>query len=246
MTLPVKALLFDLDDTLLSNDNNTFLNSYLPLLAKYVSSYMDEEHFVAELMIGTQAMISNTDPELTNAEVFWSVFSARTGLVKAIFEPHVTKFYRDEYEKLRSVTRRLPEAANLVKSCFDQGYKVVIATNPLFPRSAIERRLSWAGVPASECSYDLVTTYENMHACKPHREYYCEILSHIGVEPELALMVGDSWDNDISAAAQAGLRTFWISRDIGKSSKEHTGLVGNGPLDAFYKFMTEGNIKPAV
>ncbi|MGB3713989.1 MAG: HAD family hydrolase [Candidatus Promineifilaceae bacterium] len=246
MKRPVKAILFDLDDTLLGNDIDGFLKSYFPLLASYVSPYIDEGKFVDELMNGTQAMIRNTDPSMTNSEVFWSVFSARTGLEKTKFEPHVSTFYQYEFGKLRSKTIRLPEAESLIRSCFDQGYRLVIATNPLFPKSAIEQRLSWAGVPATEFSYDLVTTYENMHACKPHREYYDEILSHLGVEPELAIMVGDDWDNDIGGATQAGLHTYWITQDARNSSMGYPGLLGKGTLDAFYRFMKEGNIKPAV
>ena len=134
----------------------------------------------------------------------------------------------------------------MIRSCLDQGYRLVIATNPLFPRAAIEQRLAWAGVPTTEFRYDLVTTYENMHACKPNREYYEEILSRLAVEPELAIMVGDDWDNDIGGATQAGLHAYWITQDAGKSLIEHPGLVGKGSLDAFHRFMNEGSIKPAV
>jgi HAD superfamily hydrolase (TIGR01549 family) len=243
---PVKAILFDLDDTLLGNDIDGFLSSYIPLLASYVSPYIDEGEFVDELMNGTQAMISNTDPSMTNAQIFWSVFSARTGLDKAEFEPHVEMFYQNEFGKLRSKTNRLPEAARLLRSCINEGYRLVIATNPLFPKSAIEQRLAWAGVPVTEFSYDLVTSYENMHACKPNREFYDEILAHLSVEPELAIMVGDDWDNDIGGATQAGLHTFWITQETGSSSVEHPGMLGKGPLDAFYRFMIEGNIILAV
>lgn len=246
MKRPVRAILFDLDDTLLGNDSNGFLKSYIPLLASYVSPYIDEGRFVDELMYGTQAMIRNTDSSMTNAEVFWSVFSARTGLEKAKFEPHVALFYQTEFGKLQTMTHRLPEAASLIKSCFDQGYRLVIATNPLFPKSAIEQRLAWAGIPVTEFSYDLVTSYENMHACKPNREYYDEILARLAVDRELAIMVGDDWDNDISGATQAGLHTFWITQDADRSSAEQPGLLGKGTLDAFYRFMNEGNIKPAV
>jgi HAD superfamily hydrolase (TIGR01549 family) len=243
---PVKAILFDLDDTLLGNDIDGFLSSYIPLLASYVSPYIDEGKFVDELMNATQAMIGNTDPSMTNAQMFWSVFSARTGVDKSEFEPHVEMFYQNEFGKLRSQTHRLPEAASLIRSCLDLGYRLVIATNPLFPKSAIEQRLAWAGIPVTDFKFDLVTSYENMHACKPNREYYDEILAHLAVEPELAIMVGDDWDNDIGGATKAGLHTFWITQNSRRPSIEHPGMLGKGTLDAFYRFMNEGNIKPAV
>jgi HAD superfamily hydrolase (TIGR01549 family) len=242
---PVKAILFDLDDTLLGNDIDRFLGSYLPLLAKYVSSYMEEDSFVEELMTATQAMISNTAPSITNAEVFWSVFSDRTGLDREIFEPIVKKFYREEFGKLRSKTERLPEAESVVRSCLSRGFRLVIATNPLFPRSAIEQRLAWAGVPVTEFNFDLVTAYENMHACKPNPEYYEEILSHLAVDPDQAIMVGDDWENDILGANHAGIHTYWITQDSENAPDTRPGLIGYGSLGAFHRLVVEDIIEPA-
>jgi len=244
MTLHVRAILFDLDDTLLGNDINGFMNNYLPLLAKYVGELIDEQQFVAELMYGTQAMINNGDRNKTNAEIFWSTFSNRTGLDRATFEPYVDKFYRDEFGKLQSLTRKKAEAKELVNSCLDQGYSVVIATNPLFPMTAIEQRLTWAGIPVAEHNFSLVTSYENMHASKPHHEYYDEILSKIGVQPDQAIMVGDDWVNDISGAASAGLHTFWITMEPEKAPVDFPDLIGKGTLDSFYHLISDGNIKP--
>ena len=53
----------------------------------------------------------------------------------------------------------------------------------MFPHQAVEARLAWAGVPVTEYPYTLVTSYENMHAAKPHQAYYQEILAKIGCRP---------------------------------------------------------------
>ena len=78
--------------------------------------------------------------------------------------------------------------------------EVVIATNPLFTRIALEQRLKWANIPVSEFNYSLVAAFEVMHAAKPHPEYYHEILDHLGGKPEEGLMVGDDWERDIAPA----------------------------------------------
>ena len=96
-----------------------------------------------------------------------------------------------------------------MRAAFARGLAVIIATNPLFPTTAIEQRLAWAGVPVDEYPYALVTTYENMHAAKPQPAYYREILAAIDCPPDRALMVGDDWKNDIAPAAAVGLHTFW-------------------------------------
>jgi HAD superfamily hydrolase (TIGR01549 family) len=245
LTLQIKAILLDLDDTLLGNDINGFVNNYLPLLASYVSPHIDPRIFVDELMNGTQAMIDNTNPALTNAEVFWSVFYQRTGLDRAAFEPTVDEFYRKEFGKLRPLTRRIPEATKVIEFCIDQGFRVVIATNPLFPLTAIEQRLDWAGLPVTSYCYDLVTSYENMHASKPRSQYYNEILSKVGATPEYSMMVGDDWSNDIEGASQAGLHSFWIKLSDDDSSKVQPGLIGSGTLGEFFQILTRGDIQLA-
>ncbi len=108
------------------------------------------------------------------------------------------------------VTEKWPAAVELVRTAFAKRLQVVIATNPMFPRTAVETRLEWAGVPASDFPYTLITTYENMHAVKPHQAYYQEILDKVGCKAENALMVGDDWQRDIEPAAALGLFTYWI------------------------------------
>lgn len=126
------------------------------------------------------------------------------------------------------MTETRPVTRPLIEHCFAQGWQVIIATNPLFPRSAIEQRLAWAGVPVSEYPYALVTSYENMHSTKPHPAYYHEILQRVGARAEKTLMVGDDWDNDIVPAGAIGLQTYWIS------GNNHP-TTPSGTLDEFYR-----------
>jgi HAD superfamily hydrolase (TIGR01549 family) len=244
LTIAIKAILFDLDDTLLGNNTEVFLHSYIPLLAEYVEPYIERNRFIAELLTGTRAMIDNKDPESTNREIFWSVFSERTGIDQAILEPHIAKFYMEEFGKLKRVTRRRPETGPVMSECLDQGFQVVIASNPIFPRTAIEQRLEWAGVSVSEFDYNLVTCYENMHVTKPHSAYYAEILSQVSAKPGEAIMVGDDWKNDIEGAACAGLYTYWVTDEVGDRSDTTPGLYGIGDLNGFRRLLDVGSILP--
>lgn len=211
MTLHLDAVLFDLDDTLLGNNMDVFLQGYFPLLTEYVKPVLDSDRFLPELLRATQAIINNQDLELTNRQVFWRVFCERNGLEQSEVEPFFARFYVEKFGVLEKLTDQRPEAAPLIRWCKQQGLKVVVATNPLFPLSAVEQRLSWAGVPVENSDFDLVTSLENMHSSKPHPSYYSEILATIGVEPGRALMVGDDWQNDIVPANSLGLHTFWIA-----------------------------------
>ena len=216
----IQAILLDLDDTLLGNNTAEFMQRYFALLGEYARPMMDNDTFLPHLIQATQAAIRNTDPAHTNAEIFWANFETLTA-------------------RLRPATQVRPAAAHLVRAAFDRGLAVVIATNPLFPATAIEQRLAWAGVPVNEYPYALVTTYENMHAAKPQPAYYREILAAIDCPPARALMVGDDWKNDIAPAAAVGLYTYWIA-PVDTVPPDAALLNGQGSLDVLAERVAGG------
>ena len=67
----LKAILFDLDGTLLPMDENTFVQTYFSLLCKkFVPLGYPKEEFVNAIWAGTKAMIKNNGGK-TNEQVFW-------------------------------------------------------------------------------------------------------------------------------------------------------------------------------
>ena len=216
----ITTILFDLDNTLLGNKMETFLPHYFALLDHYAQEELKHDHLLPAILASSEQMVHNNAPELTNREVFWQHFNRQTGLDCAELERKFDYFYRTEFNRMAPFTEKWPESAELVRTSFAKGLQVVIATNPMFPRTAVEARLAWAGVPATDFPYTLITTYENMHAVKPHLAYYQEILDRTGCRAENALMVGDDWQRDIEPAAALGLFTYWIQ------------LPGTNPPDA--------------
>jgi len=206
----LQAVLFDLDDTLLYSDmERTFLNRYFAMLTEYARPLVAPQQLIASLFTATEAMQRNQGAEgLTNEQFFASVFAPLLGRPWAELKAFFTRFYEERFPELRACTRRIPEARQAVQACFDAGYQVVIATNPLFPALAIEHRLEWAGI--HDMPFALVTTYENMHTCKPSPAYYLEITDRLDVLPTACLMVGNDVQKDIAPAQKAGTYTFLV------------------------------------
>lgn len=235
----LRAILLDLDDTLLRNDMEQFLPPYFRLLqAKALEEGLGEE-LLPQLMASTNHVLANTDTTRTNRDVFWEMFAQRTGWPMAETEAFFERFYAEEFPNLRSVTDPMPAAPELVRWCLNRGWRVVVATNPLFPTAAVEQRLDWAGLPVEAYAFDLVTTFDNMHATKPHLAYYNEILEAIDVPAEAALMVGDDWLNDIAPAVAAGCHAYWISRD-GAAPPEPGVVSEYGTLARLYRLLQAG------
>ncbi len=201
----IKAILFDLDGTLLDTNMDVFLPRYFEALSAHVAHITPPDHFVACLMQASEAMLTN-DGRDTNETVFAQAFYPLLGRARQEMEPLFEAFYARDYPKLRQHTRHLPEARQVVQTAVDRGYDIAIVTNPLFPLTAIEQRMEWAGV--SDFSYRLVTSYENSRATKPNLLYFEHVLEIIGHPPQACLVVGD--ENMDMVAAHLGCSTFLI------------------------------------
>jgi len=245
----LKAILFDLDDTLLSNSMETFIPAYFQALTRWVAHLIPPEQLIVELMRATDTMTANDGTGSTNEQVFAAAFYPSVGYDPDELRPVFEQFYVEEFPKLRSLTGIRPEARPLVEWALERGLQVAIATNPIMPRLAIEQRLEWADVPVTEFDYALVTVYEDMHATKSHPAYYREILTRLGRQPDECLMVGDDPQRDIAQAASVGIPTYWIMKPgsalLPIPLPENIGggaFVGQGTLAKLWEWVRSGDL----
>ncbi len=235
--MTITHILFDLDDTLLANSTQRFLPEYLKLLSYALAGFASPETVPMLIMECTMEMQTNPDPAITNLEAFYTPFLARLGVSFEAVQPTIEKFYREDYPVLRHVVKPMPGARALMKHLFDIGYTSAVATNPIFPRIAVEQRLQWADV--GDFPFALVTTMEIMHFSKPSPKYYIEVLEMLGIPAENALMVGDDPARDIAPAQSVGLPVWHITTgddDDGAKSPLH------GTLSDFHAWVRAGNL----
>lgn len=206
----MQGVLFDLDGTLLDIDLGSFLDRYFAALARAIAPLTDGDESLRNAMrslnAATAAMMM-PHPGLTNQQVFAAEFHMLTGIDidehAAVFD----RFYAEDFPHLGDGFGPAPGARRAVETALGLGLKVAIATNPIFPRAAVEHRIAWAGL--DDLPLHTVTTYESMHACKPLAAYFLETAERMSVSPERSLMVGDDAELDLPAAA-TGMRTFYV------------------------------------
>ncbi|MBN1200286.1 MAG: HAD-IA family hydrolase [Anaerolineae bacterium] len=238
----IKVVLLDLDDTLLDNPTQPFIEQYMGLLVTTLREQLGLDQIGRAMMAATQAVLSSCDPIKTNRDTFYEAFLPSLTVERDAFDRVVDTFYRAVYPQVQAVTTRRPDARPLVDWLIAQEYAVVVATNPFMPRTAVEQRLAWAGVPVDEVPFKLVTTLDNMRFTKPHPQYFEEILARIGLQADEAIMVGDDWQNDIIPAWRAGLNTFWITGDDARPDPAQTIQPdGYGSLHAFARRVQDEN-----
>jgi HAD superfamily hydrolase (TIGR01549 family) len=240
MSKTIRAVLFDLDDTLLENNVNRFLKAYFGLLTPQMAHLVPSEKFISALIRATHAMLQNSDPAVTNQQAFINDFFPRVGRTAEEMMPLFDEFYAVQFGKLRSLTRPNPSARAAIQTALDTGCDVVIATNPIFPETAIRQRMEWAGV--SDFFFKLITSFEVMHAAKPDSRYYTEILELIGRSPDECIMVGDDWGNDIAPAMKAGLQVFWVNTP--NDSMIAPDICARGSLAEFKDWFLRSSVNP--
>ena len=205
------TVLFDLDGTLLPMDNDEYTKGYFKLLgAKLLPLGYETQSLVEAVWKGTYAMIEN-DGSRTNETAFWDTFCGILGEQARNDMPVFTEFYEKEFQQSKALCGFNPMAAQAVHRLKEAGYRVALATNPIFPSIATESRIRWAGLEPEE--FELFTTYENTSYCKPNPDYYKDVCERLKVLPEECIMVGNDVTDDGSAKVlgmQVFLETDWL------------------------------------
>lgn len=190
----IDTILFDLDGTLLPMDQASFTKLYFKELTKKCTGYgFEADPLAAAVWAGTKAMVAN-DGTRTNEAVFWDVFAGHMGSKVLELKPVLEKFYENEFHNARAGTGENLQAQPLIRNLKSAGFTLVLASNPVFPRNAYNTRLSWIGLSVED--FDLVTSYETFHHCKPNPRYYSEILEQVGKPAQNCLMVGNDLVED--------------------------------------------------
>lgn len=231
-----KAVLFDLDGTLLPMDQDLFIKAYFGGLAKKLAPLgYDPNALVDAIWQGTEAMIKN-DGTRTNEQAFWDVFCRKMGLSARNDEAAFEEFYKADFQKVQNVCGFDHRAAEIVHRLRGADITTVLATNPIFPAVATESRMRWAGLCPED--FALYTTYENSSYCKPSHAYYTEITKRLGVLPEECIMVGNDVGDDM-VAADLGMQVFLLTDCLINKNNTDISVFPNGDFDALSRYLED-------
>lgn len=232
--MSVTTILFDLDGTLLPMDQDTFAKAYIQGLTVAAEPAGYSPMILSSaIMAGTAAMVKNNG-EKTNEDVFWDTLTKTYGESVRNDTYLFDRFYATDFQKIKDICGFEPKAAELIRHIREKGYRVALATNPLFPKVATESRIRWAGLAPED--FELFTAYETSCYCKPHLNYYKEVLKELQVTPEECLMVGNDAAEDL-VAEQLGMKVFLLTNCLINKNNMDISLYPHGDIDALFEFI---------
>lgn len=227
------TVLFDLDGTLLPINGEAFEAIYFKGLSSYFLDKYEPKEFIKLIWTATKAMVLDTSSK-TNEEAFMDALQALVNEDITWMQERFNQFYLNEFDQIKIAVTPNPSIQKAVKLLKEKGYRLIIATNPMFPKIAIEKRIEWTGCDRNDFEY--VTSFEKNHYCKPQLKFYEEVLSDLNLDASQCLMVGNDINEDM-IVSKLNMSTYLITNHVIQDSIIPDSVNYSGNYDDFYQFV---------
>lgn len=229
------TVLFDLDGTLLPINGEAFEAIYFKGLSSYFLDKYEPKEFIKLIWTATKAMVLDTSSK-TNEEAFMDALQALVNEDITWMQERFNQFYLNEFDQIKIAVTPNPSIQEAVKLLKEKGYRLIIATNPMFPKIAIEKRIEWTGCDRNDFEY--VTSFEKNHYCKPQLKFYEEVLSDLNLDASQCLMVGNDINEDM-IVSKLNMSTYLITNHVIQDSIIPDSVNYSGNYDDFYQFVKD-------
>lgn len=234
----LKAVVFDMDDTLLSINLSAFIAVYARDEAALLADIARKSPLSMFAAFGAALYALNNgerDDDATNLEFFQKQIARRSGV--PLSDPaiaDVLSYYEREILPAKNdgiINARPREGAReAIDAVASRGLRCALLTNPSFSRECIECRMGWGDM--LDMPFELVTTMENSTRCKPSADYYLQSIAKLGLEPHEVLMVGNDPRRDFPSP-DCGIQTAYV----GNGSPVRA--TWSGPMSSFASSFSE-------
>ncbi|SDS75239.1 putative hydrolase of the HAD superfamily [Paenibacillaceae bacterium GAS479] len=231
--IPPKAILLDMDDTIISFDHGVdtdacWRNSIRYHMPEVEAAYAEE----LLMLIKEQASWYWSDPErhrtgrLDLAKVRQEIISAslqKLGLHDLYLAGNIATTYGLERDKLVAL---FPESIETIKKLRAKGIKLALLTNG-------NANTQWRKIHLFELEahFDCILVEGDLGMGKPEERFYLHALQQLGVAAGETWMVGDNFEWEVAAPQRLGIKGIWIDHKKrglpAKSSTQPFKIIGS-------------------
>jgi HAD superfamily hydrolase (TIGR01549 family) len=208
---PPRVVLFDMDDTIFDHsltcrDALERVRGFEPRFTALTLDQMWRGYLealgAADLTLGTLGHPASSYTDARAAR--FRALASRAGWACSVAESRaLSTLYHRSFQRLR---RPVPGAVALVRR-LARTYPIGVVTNN--PVAGQREKLAFLGLTKT---IEYLVVSEAVGAEKPDPAIFRAALSQARARPEEAVMIGDSWTNDVMGARAAGIRPIWFNR----------------------------------
>ncbi|MFD1888281.1 HAD family hydrolase [Paenibacillus wenxiniae] len=202
---PIKAVIFDLDNTLMDRDHA--FRAFSERLVRDYFGHVDET--LARDIIG-YLRITDADGYREKRGFFEELTEHLPWAEKPGVED-LFAYYNEHYMK---EARLMQHAREAIAACRQQGFRLGILTNGTY--NIQYGKVLHLGL---EKDFDVILTSGEAGIKKPDQRVYEMILERLGTSGEETVFVGDHPVNDIWGAGQVGMRGIFLRRSFAWDDK---------------------------
>jgi len=229
----IRAVLFDLDDTLISWERplDTDEAFYLPRVEKVHAYLTANGHEMPPFNELWEAINQAIMAMWAEAKRTWHVTSLGQ-LLEQLFEDLGLDNGRLDIDQVLRVldwaprpgVELFPETLPVLNGLRQKGYRTGLLTNSFVPMWMRDQELQAYGLVDL---LDVRVSAADVGFLKPHPAIYHDLLARLDVSPQQAVFVGDRPANDIAGANEVGLvsvlvRPTYVERDLGGVTPDYT------------------------
>jgi len=205
----LRAVLFDLDDTLFDHRHSS-REALSVLQREYYSdighvNIVELETVNLEILnsVHVEVLAGTLTPDEARAKRFGMLFRKYGLTYSEETLREVAALYRLHYQLSRRAT---PGARSLLHAIRDRGIKTAIVSNNL-----VEEQMEKLHHCELLNLLDSITISEEAGFSKPDARIFQIAIDRLESKPEESIMIGDSWENDIIGAQSIGIKALWYN-----------------------------------
>ena len=205
----MRAVLFDLDDTLFDHQQSSItaleiLRERYECFQSTAVEQLERDYFALLNELHPQVLDGKLTPDEARLQRFIRFFTQYGEIISTETALSESEFYRKSYLAARVP---VPGALQLLEALKPKA-KIGVVTNNLVSEQRSKLRAC-----RLESLVDVMVVSEEVGVTKPAPEIFHTALERLNVTAEEAVMVGDSWESDVVGAANAGIRAIWFNRN---------------------------------
>jgi HAD superfamily hydrolase (TIGR01549 family) len=228
--LRIKAIFFDLDDTLhdhLKPFANA-LHSCVPGLNSSLTLYKEFRRMSDLLWEDySQGILALEELRAQRIKFALESFGVHLSIEDALQ-------FQQQYDKELSSLTLFPDVPALLSQLREAGYELGVITNG--PVAHQLNKIKTLGIQ-EYINKDWLFISDGVGVAKPDPAIFRHVSEKVGIAPADLLYIGDTWANDIKAAIQAGWQAVWFNHRLREPETAHQPLAEIRQLSEILKIV---------